>query len=448
MDSFRSLLLLSFLVTSCGLLPTLPSPESPHWTFLPPPHGSYEGRVAVSASAGAQRPVYLSEGGDPRSNGSLHTPPHWLGGRGAWSLNWSTPIETGWDRVRSTTYRVAPDRPQSAAGADHALVIESTTLWAWGHGANGQLGQGPSNTPQMQTEPLVIAHSEAILAVWAAGDNTLFLDEKGDLWFCGYGPWLGETSGYLVRVYTPLRVPLPEGVRAVSASISELGGVWAIDQNGRLWVWGMNGQGSFGIGTDQAEVRNPVQTLSDVALVVAGPYHALTLRKDGSLWAAGLHHGTGDGGMDAYNRLGTDSDTADHPTWTSIGTWDNVLSLGAEEYHSWLLTADGDVWAWGYNGFGQLPLQPSDTPRVDKPTKVAENVAMVGAGTRFTLVAPEEGSLALWGEGPNDMPSLAARDGLRSIHAGTSFVLVLSGGFHEAAADPWAALTTWGSMNQ
>jgi alpha-tubulin suppressor-like RCC1 family protein len=101
---------------------------------------------------------------------------------------------------------------------------------------------------------------------------------------------------------------------------------------------------------------------------------------------------------------------------------------------------------WGYNGFGQLPARSPETTRLDSPTKVAERIALVGAGTRFTLVAPEEGELTGWGEMADGMPTLRARDGLRTIQAGTGFVLVLSAGFHEAASDPWAALVTWGEL--
>lgn len=440
------LLLVSFVLTACQNPVPPQEPSGPQWSFNPPPRGSFEFRVPVVASAGPGRSAFLSMGGDPRTSGTPVTGPVWLGTSRHWSLNWSTPVGSGWDTVRSTTYRITPNRPQAAAGVDHNLVIESTSLWAWGHGTNGQLGQGdgPGNRPSTQATRVLVPHDEAVVGVWAAGDNSAFVDELGSLWVFGYGTWL-DTVGYRGPTGVPLRVPLPEKTRAVSASLSDLGGVYAIDQVGGLWVWGVDGHFAFGRGGGAStELRTPEKVLDGVALVSAAPYHALALKTDGTLWVAGRHHGSADGYGDEYNRLGTGASSANALVWTLLGTWTDALTIGAAEDHSWLLTEAGDLWVWGANSFGQLPGVDPAVTRVDVPTKTQTKIAAVGGGTRFLIVIPEVGPLQSWGEAPGNHPSLTAGDGIRSIQGGTAHAFILTAAFHDAAADPWAGLRSWG----
>jgi len=220
--------------------------------------------------------------------------------------------------------------------------------------------------------------------------------------------------------------------------------VYAIDQTGGLWVWGVDGHGAFGRGVNATtEVRTAEKVLDGVALVSAGPYHALALGTDGTLWVAGRHHGTTPGAPDEYNRLGTGA-TGDALVWTKLGTWPEALTLGAAEDHNWLLTKTGDLWVWGSNAFGQLPGVAATTLRVDLPTKTRTQVVAVGSGSRWTYVLPETGPLEAFGDGPGPLPSLKATDGVRAIRAGTAHAFALTAGFHDASADPWSGLVFWG----
>lgn len=421
--------------------PVQPVPSQPSWSFFPTPSGVFETRVPVQASAGGSKPVYISVGLDPRKEGALHRPPLWLNGSGSWSLNWSTPINDGWDSVRSTTYLVEPQRPQIAAGADHSLVVKSGVLWAWGHGANGQLAQG-STKPNHQTQRLTVVHAEAFLAAWAQGDNTAFLDENGDLWVCGYGVWPQGSEGFLVSSGNPTRVPLPSGIRVTTAALAWSGDVWAVDTTGGLWVWGLNQSESLGTGT-KAEVRVPVKVMDSVVMVSAGTYHALALQSDGTLRVTGRHHGAPGDFLDEYNRLGTGTSTSNETGWVSLGVWKDIFAMGAEDAHSWFLTKTGDLWVWGSNAFGQLPGVDAGVTRVDIPTKVRTSLAAVAAGNRCTLVVPEVGVLESFGEAPKSTATLTSA-GLRAIQVGGFHVLALTEGFHDRSDNPWASLVFWG----
>ena len=127
-------------------------------------------------------------------------------------------------------------------------------------------------------------------------------------------------------------------------------------------------------GTDAAWVDQvnfiPVET----SKIAAGLYHTLTINADGSLWAWGDN---------TYGQLGVGANCTDTPLSSTayctnpilIGTGYKAVAAGA--YHTLGIKTDGTLWAWGRNNNGQL----GDGTLVNKsrPTKI-------GAATGWTDV--------------------------------------------------------------
>mmetsp|Transcript_7361 Transcript_7361/g.12870 ORF Transcript_7361/g.12870 Transcript_7361/m.12870 type:complete len:1490 (+) Transcript_7361:225-4694(+) len=140
---------------------------------------------------------------------------------------------------------------------------------------------------------------------------------------------------------------------------------------------------------------------SPAVAVAAAAHHTLVSTRSGRLFSFGL----GKGG-----RLGT-GDENHRPLPTRIlGPLTNriVASIAAAENHSLCSTSEGDVYAWGSNGFGQLGILSSNNAngnnngrlsprRVEGELKHAFVVA-VAAGDRHSVALTRLGEVYCWGD--------------------------------------------------
>src|SRR5262249_35526155 len=137
----------------------------------------------------------------------------------------------------------------------------------------------------------------------------------------------------------------------------------ALKADGTVWGWGGNGFGQLGDGTTTLRTT-PVQVrnLTGAGAIAAGGYHSLALvRYDGAVWAWGWN-GSGQLG------LGNNTDSV---TPLQVPGLSGVSSLSGGGYHSLALArADGSIWAWGDNGDGELGLGNNSNAGTNSPQKI------------------------------------------------------------------------------
>jgi alpha-tubulin suppressor-like RCC1 family protein len=121
--------------------------------------------------------------------------------------------------------------------------------------------------------------------------------------------------------------------------------------------------------------------------IAGGSIHTIALKDDGTLWAWG------------YNGMGQlgDGTTTDSTTPVQVSTLSNVVAITAGEYHTLAVKADGTLWAWGSNYYGQLG--DGTTTRRTSPVQVSNlsNVIAIAGGGDHTLAVKADGTLWAWG---------------------------------------------------
>jgi alpha-tubulin suppressor-like RCC1 family protein len=147
--------------------------------------------------------------------------------------------------------------------------------------------------------------------------------------------------------------------------------------------------------------------------VVNTPSHSLALKADGHVWAWGVN---------TYGELGDGTvSTRSSPVEVKASAGialEGVVAIEAGAYHSLALKTDSHVWAWGRNNEGQLGSGTSTTAPVTYPVEVRrdsptgpalDGVVVLAAGPSHSLALRSDGRVWAWG-----------RNGDRQLGDGTS----------------------------
>jgi len=173
-----------------------------------------------------------------------------------------------------------------------------------------------------------------------------------------------------------------------------------VTAEGRVLVFGVNQLGKLGLGSSVSTVSLPtiVPGLSDVREVAIGDYHSIFLLNDGTVRAVGANYS---GALGAGLADGAISYTPVQVTGLT-----DVVSIATSGRHSIALKSDGTVWAWGYNGYGQLG--DNTTTSSTTPVQVqgiTDAVFIAQGGENLSLALKADGTVWYWGSGYFDSVS-------------------------------------------
>jgi alpha-tubulin suppressor-like RCC1 family protein len=262
----------------------------------------------------------------------------------------------------------------AGAGVDDAIVLTSAgTVEAWGHNADGQLGDG-TTTDRADPGPVLLPPGTTATAVSAGAFHNDALTATGGIeaWGADYYGQLG--IGSTTGSATPVPVQLPGGVVATAVSA---GGAHtlALTSTGAVLAWGRNADGQLGDGsTTDSDLPVAVHLPAGVTVtaVAAGGAQSLALTSTGAVlaWGANGNGQLGDGST-------TDSDL---PVAVHLPAGVTVTAIVDGAADGLALTASGTAYAWGYNHYGQLGI--GSTANADTPTAVhlPAGTAAIGLG--------------------------------------------------------------------
>lgn len=135
-------------------------------------------------------------------------------------------------------------------------------------------------------------------------------------------------------------------------------------------------------------------SLTGWSKIAQGENFTVALKQDGTLWVWGRN---------LYGLLGDGTGAAteiQHPA--QIGTQNNWTDISVGRYFALAKKANGDLYGWGANDYGQLGL--GNNTNVSSPTLIQQNVTAFSAGYFHTLIVKSNGTL--WGTGYNDWSGL------------------------------------------
>ena len=270
--------------------------------------------------------------------------------------------------------------------------------YAMGDNTYGQLGNG--NTGDYASAPAALGGLSNVTQVTGGYFDGYALKSDGSVW--GWGDnrdqqlGNGKALGYST-VATPVST-LTSGVTAIAGNSLT---TYALKSDGTVWAWGDNQFGQLGNGTTTGpnDVPNlvPVQVsgLTGVVKIATAARTGYALKSDGTLWAWG-YNGNGE--------LGTGSTSSNvSTTAVQVSVLTGVTAIGATQSNGYAVKSDGTVWAWGFNGFGGLgntsvPVQDGSFNAT--PTQVAGvgNAKSVSSGPTLTEYAVlGDGTVMAWG---------------------------------------------------
>ena len=140
---------------------------------------------------------------------------------------------------------------------------------------------------------------------------------------------------------------------------------------------------------------------SEWVSVSAGGSHTVAVRADGTLWAWGENSygqlGDGTGGGGGGWEV---RDRGRRLSPVRVGTATNWASVSVGYWHTVAIRTDGTLWAWGQNDHGQLGNGGGGLGDMSlNPVQIgtAANWASVSAGPIHTVAIGTDGSLWVWG---------------------------------------------------
>ena len=260
------------------------------------------------------------------------------------------------------------DITQVSLGLYHSAAIDaSENLYTWGYNGYGQLGDSTNTDRLVPTlVPYFDTNSIDITQVSLGLKHSSAIDTNGKLYTWGFGPYgqLGHAEYFPgITPWTTSSSPVPN--KLLPTQVSDLSNVVikqvslgryhsaALDTNGKLYTWGVNTTGSLGhdvtfAGLGWTDVPTLVSDLSNVVIkqVSLGKKHSAAIDANGNLYTWGYN---------GYGQLGHGNNTnLSVPTLVSDLSNVVIVQVTLEHQHSAAVDANGKLYTWGDNTLGRL----------------------------------------------------------------------------------------------
>ncbi len=291
--------------------------------------------------------------------------------------------------------------PEVFSSSSYAVDVNGN-LYAWGLNNAGQLGTG---TAGIQTTPQKVSFPNGVTSwkVVAAGEyHTIAIGNDGNLYSWGFNAMGQLGLGNTTNQFIPQKVSFPNGVTSWTAIAAGAFYSLAVGNDGNLYAWGSNVYGQLGIGNAASQLipqkvilPNGVTGWTSIA---AGGLHSLAISNDGNLYAWGYN---------AFGELGIGT-TSEDSTPVKVSLPSGAVSwigIAAGAYHSLAISRDSNtnfsLYAWGWNAKGQLGIGNTINQLTPQKITLPDGVTSwttVACGVLHSLAVGNDGNLYTWGD--------------------------------------------------
>ena len=263
------------------------------------------------------------------------------------SSKYSSPVQ-----IPGTTWSTNRNHLDNRSGVLGAAIKTDGTLWTWGYGTYGRLGQNSNSSYSSPRQ--VPGTAWNVLSTSYNGQFCIRTD--GTLWAWGNNT-IGQLGQNNQKKYSS-PVQIPGSWSKVSENYFYATG--AIKTGGTLWMWGRNGSGHLGQ-NNRTEYSSPRQVPGTTwAGVSVDQNRTMATKTDGTLWGWGeMNHGC--------LGLNQSSVTISSPVQIPGTTWHTENFFISDSLVAAMKT-DGTLWTWGSNSQGGLGQ--NNKTKYSSPTQV------------------------------------------------------------------------------
>lgn len=293
------------------------------------------------------------------------------------------------------------------AGTRHTLALKANgTVWAWGRGNEGQLGDNTSTT---STVPVQVNKIDSAIAIAAGDDFSIALQHDSTVigWGLNGQGQLGNSA--LANNVAEPNLPFTDIDSALSIAAGNCHSMVIEGDQRHVYTVGCDDAGQLGDDGNSSDVNAPVivndfntnNPIENIVGVAGGVEHSIAVRNDGTVFTWGATSG---GGNDAELARACSTPDCKMAGEASDGISDAV-AVAAGWKTSIVMRADSTLVAWGENdngelgvGFNSATQSPTAVSTLSEKVKAFANGISDGSGGgQHSVLMMKDDSLRTWG---------------------------------------------------
>lgn len=274
-----------------------------------------------------------------------------------------------------------------SVGRYHTACVDTEgNLYTFGFNGNGQLGG------VQKKQGIVQIKTNKVLSVHCGLNHTMFILENKTLFGVGandYGQ-LGNNN-LASTVNFPVQV-----VELTNVEFIECGGNHNIClASNKLYSFGANNYGQSGLGHKQTNITSPTKVIlkdiliEDINTVSCGKNHSIILTANNEIYSFGYN-------SDGQLGLG---DTVSRTTPEKILNFPNIHMVSCGYDHTMCVDFNGELWVFGANNYGQLGLGHNNSCLSPNCVPSIHSICSLSSGGYNTIV--KDSSDGVWAFGYN-----------------------------------------------